>query len=121
MKHFFSTLRELEEGSLLMQLDNALAAINEAVRATGKTGELTVKIKVNSATRRAGSSEVLVNAKVSHKIPEPDVEPTFFFLTDSNELTRQHPKQMELPGPSLVSAKSEDENDTEAEEKVENG
>lgn len=92
---FFSTLRDLRAGSTLDDLDSAVAEVVAAVRATGKAGEITLKLKVRPPKKSSGNY-LTVEDDVVTKIPKHDRADTIFFPLADNSLSRQDPSQIPL-------------------------
>lgn len=97
MKSFNQLLADLNDGSTLAGLTGDLAELLQAVQNTGRTGSMTLKIKIASASK--GGSEVdkiTIMADRKLELPKPEQPQDFFWLTDSAEPTRQHPRQHNL-------------------------
>lgn len=81
-------------------LDEELTdGINDLVHActeTGKTGEITLKIKVKPIGGKAGQVELDSDVKV--KAPAPTRGKTLMFATPDNNLQREDPRQQILEG-----------------------
>jgi len=95
MKAFTETLRELQRGSLLDELEESLTRTVAAVRETGKAGELKLSIKIKPASK-GDNNQLFVDAKVTTSEPKADRPTTLFFANDANELLRKDPRQHEL-------------------------
>lgn len=95
MKPFTETLREIQRGSLLDELEEALVDTVRAVRETGKGGALKLEIKIKPASK-GDNNQLFVDAKVTTSEPKADRPTTLFFATDANELLRKDPRQHEL-------------------------
>jgi hypothetical protein len=93
---FFETLRELRSGRTLEDLGEELSAIIAAVRATGKGGELTLKLKIKPP-KSGAISYLTIEDQILSKTPKLDRGDTVFFPTADNGLSRQDPSQSELP------------------------
>lgn len=92
---FFETLRELRSGKTNDDLADNLASILEAVRKTGKSGELTLKLKVKPPRAGAGNY-IMIEDSIAAKVPKLDHGDTVFFHTADGGLSRQDPSQQEL-------------------------
>lgn len=92
---FFTTLRDLRAGETLSELDGAIAEVVSAVKATGKAGEVILKIKVRPPKKSSGVY-LTVEDDVTVKVPKQDRADTIFFPTADNGLSRQDPSQMPL-------------------------
>lgn len=90
----------------------ASAALNELIAAVGthnKGGTLTLSVSVKPAA--TGGGTVLVQDKVSLKLPEAERPMALFFIDENDNLTRSDPRQPSLP---LRAVDAPDEDDTEA-------
>ena len=103
MQDVFSFLRDLHQGKVLEELSEEITAITAAVRAAGKSGELTLKVKFKTPPK-GDVSYLTFEAEVSSKKPRRDRGDTIFFITNDNRLTRQDPTQTELPFRGVVDA-----------------
>lgn len=86
------TLRHLEAGCLIDDASEKLAELVKAVDATGKTGTLTLTLKLRKAT--AGALAVTGNVSVK-KPAEPAIESLLFATPEGNLLT-EDPRQTKL-------------------------
>ena len=93
---FFETLRELRSGRTLEDLGAELAAIVQAVKDTGKGGELVLKLKVKPP-KNGAISYLMIEDAISSKVPKLDRGDTVFFPTGDGGLSRQDPTQGNLP------------------------
>lgn len=93
---FPETILQINNGAAVMELSEALEKVVAAVRAAGKSGSITLTIKVAPASK--GSTDVLmVESQVKTKLPEPERGMTVFYATENNRLVRNDPKQQMLP------------------------
>ena len=91
-------LADLNDGSTLAGLTGDLTELVQAVQAHGKSGSMTLKIKVAPATK--GGQEVdkiTITAERKLELPKPEHAQDFFWLTADGQPTRKHPRQQELP------------------------
>lgn len=86
------TLRELRGGEFIDELDSALRKVTDAVADHGKSGSVTIKLTVSSSGR---SLEIADDIAV--KTGKPAKGSTIFFRDREGQLTRDDPKQTELP------------------------
>jgi hypothetical protein len=98
---FVDTLRDLRAGEVLEQLDTQLQELVQAVQSTGAGGQLTLTVIV--APTKGAAEAVVVKDQIKLKKPEIKSAGTLMFPTPEGNLSRQHPKQDELPGISLAS------------------
>jgi hypothetical protein len=95
-KPFFEMLGALHGGRMESDLGDDLVKLIAAVKGTGKTAEITIKLKIKPP--KNGSISYLTIEDVIHtKIPKLDRGDTVFFPTADNGLSRQDPSQAELP------------------------
>lgn len=92
---FATTINQVGHGDLAGQASDSLEKLVKSVRETGKSGEVTLTLKIKPRGRDAGQVEVTGTVKVS--APIPDVAPSMFFATDKGELLRDNPAQRQLP------------------------
>lgn len=93
---FQETILQINSGAAVTELSEALARVVAAVRATGKSGSITLVLKVAPASK--GSADVLlVESQVKTKLPERDRGMTIFYATEDNKLVRNDPRQQTLP------------------------
>lgn len=74
-------------------LTEELAEIVAAVQATGKAGDLTLKLSI----KPTGDNQVEIEAKITGKAPKPDVGKAIFFVDKNHGLSRRDPNQTEMP------------------------
>ncbi|MHA6478937.1 hypothetical protein ACX1DW_15795 [Stutzerimonas sp. KH-1] len=90
---FIDTLREIEAGGLLDELTEVQHSLVDAIRLTGKAGELTIKL----AYKPDGAGQMTIKADVKAKEPVLSRGTSLFFLTPEGNLTRRDPRQQEIP------------------------
>ncbi len=95
-KAFAVTLQDLRDGRVHAELSQQFGELVCKVKETGKAGEITLKIKVKPASRGSDVDKVVVSDAISVNLPKPERGEDFFWLTDSNELSRNHPRQGNL-------------------------
>lgn len=92
---FTTILSTLREGHTLDELSAALLDVTQRVRQTGKSGTLTLQIKVTPMSRGAGNS-IGITDKITTKLPEFERETSIFFADDDYRLHREDPRQAKL-------------------------
>lgn len=92
-KQIADVLRELAGGQTYDEINGQLQEIVEAVRETGKIGEMTIKLKF----RPNGEHSVVIQDTVTAKVPEPPRGDTVFFVDAAGGLLRDDPRQPKLP------------------------
>jgi len=99
---FFDTLRDVRAGEVLDELAAKLQELVHAVQSTNGSGRLTLHLDVKPMK---GSSEaVVITDEIKLKKPEIKSKGTVMFPTPEGNLTRQHPRQDDLPGITLASS-----------------
>ena len=93
MKAFSLFLTDVNDGATHSALTADLAELIRTVRSTGRAGSLTLKVKVAPAGKGAYVDKVTVVAERKLELPKPEHPSDFFWLDDSDEPTRQHPRQ----------------------------
>jgi hypothetical protein len=83
----------LRRGATRAELDEELTNLVNRCRETGKVGELTLKIKV----RPEDDQVVQLEDHVATKLPEFPRSKSMYFVTGDGVLTRQDPRQEEIP------------------------
>ena len=79
---FSLLLQDIRDGRTHSELTNGMDELLQAVRNTGKAGTITLEIKIKPASR--GDD--------------------FFWVTDDNDLSRNHPRQQHLDLRTATSA-----------------
>lgn len=95
-KAFAVFLQELRDGRAHSELSGQLEELLSKVKETGKAGGLTLKIKIKPATRGGDVDKVTVTDAITVDLPKPERGEDFFWLTDDNDLSRNHPRQQSL-------------------------
>lgn len=82
--------------------------LNDLVHActeTGKTGEMTLKIKIKPIAGKAGQVEI--DANVTAKMPQPTRGKTILFANEKNGLQRTDPRQQTIDGVRTVTEEAD--------------
>lgn len=95
-KAFSVFIQDLRDGRAHADLSAKLAELLAAVKTTGKAGSLTFKLKVKPANKGAEVDKVCVIDDISTTLPVLEHGDDFFYLTEENELSRNHPRQRSL-------------------------
>lgn len=91
------TLAELDRGRFAIECGRELAELNAAVRNTAKKGSIIIRLEVEPGGLKDGRvHQVEVKPTVSIVRPKPDTKKTIFFLTETAQLVRDDPDQMEM-------------------------
>lgn len=93
---FSMLLQDIRDGRTHSELTAAMDELIQAVRNTAKAGSITLEIKVKPSNRGHEVDRVTVTDKITTKIPKPERGDDFFFVTDDNNLSRNHPRQQAL-------------------------
>lgn len=95
-KAFAVFLQDLRDGRAHAELSGQLAELLAKVKETGKGGTLTLKLKIKPAGRGSDVDKVTIADAITLDLPKPERGEDFFWLTEDNDLTRNHPKQGSL-------------------------
>lgn len=90
--NIITTLTEQRKGRFMVEASEALAQVVKACRETGKKGSVTIKLTV-----RPTSTEIMLSDGIEPKIPKPDAAASVFYDDEQGNLTREDPKQNDLP------------------------
>lgn len=95
-KCFAVFIQDLRDGRAHSELSGQLEELIQKVKETGKKGCLNLKISIKPATRGGDVDKVTVSDQITVDLPKPERGEDFFWLTDDNDLTRNHPRQQTL-------------------------
>lgn len=96
MKAFNHFLADLNDGRTHAGLTADLQELLQAVKTHGRSGSMTLKIKIMPASRNGEVDKITIIADRKLELPKPEQRSDFFWLTDNAEPTRQHPRQHDL-------------------------
>lgn len=96
MKSFALFLADLNDGQTHAGLTGDLAELLQSVKTHGRSGSMTLKIKITPANRGGDVDKITISADRKLELPKPEQPQDFFWLTDDAEPTRQHPRQHSL-------------------------
>ena len=97
MKAFSLFLVDLNDGQTHAGLTGDLNELLQAVKLHGRSGSMTLKIKVAPASRgQHDVDKITIVADRKLELPKPEQPSDFYWLTDDAEPTRQHPRQHHL-------------------------
>lgn len=88
---FIALLGLLRKGAAADDATEALRVLAEAVRETGKSGSLTIDVKL----KPLGGDAVEITDIIKIRQPRPEAAATIMFLTEHG-VTRRHPDQAEM-------------------------
>ncbi len=92
---FSDTIIQINNGATVAEMNDALQKVVAAARQTGKSGAVTLTIKVAPAAKNA-ADVLMVESQVKARLPEPERGMTIFYATEDNKLVRNDPKQQRL-------------------------
>lgn len=95
-KAFAVFLQDLRDGRAHAELSAQLGELLAKVKDTGKGGSITFKLKIKPAGRGADVDKVVISDAITVDLPKPERGEDFFWLTDANDLSRNHPRQGNL-------------------------
>lgn len=87
---FIKTLQAIRKGALASVLADDLKEVSEAVVDLGKTGSLTLTLTI-----KPNGDAVIVQPKVTKKVPQQSVGDAIFFVGDKG-LQREDPRQSDI-------------------------
>lgn len=90
-REFASFLLEHARGRSHDELSKSLSTVVRAVVDTGKAGTLTYTVKIKPTPNV--DNMVKVEDSITAKVPELDRPASMFFVTDSGDLSLDHPQQ----------------------------
>lgn len=93
---FGDTIIALNKGATVAELNEKLTEVVAAVRATAKSGALTLTLKVIPGSK-GNADMVFIDPDVKVKLPMEPKGSTLFFTTEDNRLTRYNERQRDLP------------------------
>lgn len=96
MKSFSVFLTDLNDGQTMAGLTADLSELLHTVKSTGRTGSMTLKLKIAPAGKGQEVDKITIVADRKLELPKPEQPSDFFWLTDDAEPTRQHPRQHAL-------------------------
>lgn len=106
MADVLGVIAQVGRGSCLDEIGREFDSLVNAVRETGGSGELVIKLKVDGKSwdDKGRLTEVGVTPSVSSKRPKRKAGASTFFVTRQGDLTRNNPDQMEMYDAPAVSA-----------------
>ena len=94
MKAFGLCLVDLNDGQTHAGLTGDLNELLQSVKQHGRSGSMTLKIKVAPATKNAHDvDKITIVAERKLELPKAEQPSDFFWLTDDAEPTRHHTHQ----------------------------
>lgn len=108
---FLSTLAQVRKGKTSSELSEQMAGVVQAVRLTGKKGEMVLKLIV---TPNKDGVSVNVEDAITVKLPKMDRAATLFYATDEGHLQRNDPNQVELQFAAVAGEQKDGEEESES-------
>lgn len=98
MADVLGVIAQVGRGSGLEEIAREFDQVMNAVRETGGSGELVIKLKVEGKSwdDKGRLTEVGVTHSVTSKRPKRKIGASTFFVTRHGDLTRNNPDQMEM-------------------------
>jgi hypothetical protein len=96
-KAFAVFLQEVRDGRVHTELSTQLNELLTKVKETGKGGSLKLELKIKPAGRGSDVDKVVITDNVTVSLPKHERGDDFFWLTEENDLSRNHPRQHQLP------------------------
>lgn len=101
-------LRKGNRGRLLEGLERDLSECLEAVKESGKGGEIVLRIRIKPADK--DTQMVIVDPSHTARLPRRPTAPAFYFVT-AHGLSERDPRQPQLPGEMRVVVGQEEDVD----------
>ncbi|MGH8446485.1 MAG: hypothetical protein ACREVL_14530 [Solimonas sp.] len=95
MREFTDVLRDVNGGKFAEELTEALGELVASCTATGKSGSLSVTLKLKPG--KGSTKVVTLDHDYSLKSPDFERPQQFFFVKDGNTLLSDNPDQKRLP------------------------
>ncbi len=92
---FADTIIALNKGATVAELNDKLAEVVAAVRATARPGKLAFTLKIKPGSK-GNVDIVFLEPEIKTYLPTMERESTLFYTTDDNRLTRRDERQREL-------------------------
>lgn len=86
----------LRAGGVAIEMENSLADVIKAVRATGKKGKLTLTLEILPADKSTPVETVFVRDRIKAEEPKPEKKLTLFFTSEEGQLSANDNRQMDL-------------------------
>lgn len=91
--NFIEILQQIRKGKCVTEAQERLLAVVKQCRNTGKTGEVTLKIRITPGV----NGEMLVSGTSDQKLPKAEVVSSLFYDDENGALLREDPRQPEIP------------------------
>jgi hypothetical protein len=104
MSMFIQTVGQLNKRGSVNELDEALSKAVQQVRATGKSAELTYKLKIKPQDTEGDT--VQIEDSITLKTANPMRKSALFFTTEDGRVSRENPAQPDLPMETIQGGKT---------------
>lgn len=95
-KAFAVFFQDLRDGRAHSEMSAHLNELIAKVKENRKGGSVTLTIKIKPASRGGDVDKVTISDQIKVDLPKPDRGDDFYWVTDDNDLSRNHPKQQSL-------------------------
>lgn len=102
---FVQTISQLNKRGTMAELDENLARTIQQVRITGKSAELTYKLKIKP--QDAEGETVTIEDSITVKTANPIRKSAIFFTAEDGRISRDDPNQPELPMKAVEGGKTD--------------
>lgn len=89
-------LQHRRGGECITELSQSLAQLASAVRSSGKKGKLTLELEIAPLSKGGGTAIGVID-RIAVKLPAEEKEVSVFYVGDDGRLSRNDPRQRELP------------------------
>jgi hypothetical protein len=103
---FADILAAIQAGTVAAEAATALQAVVQAVREHGGKGLVRLDLKIEPM--KGGGTALAVAGEVTFKAPRPEPPSAIFFSDDNGNLSRDDPRQQQIPGLRTVGGKDID-------------
>jgi len=101
---FGDTIIALNKGATVAQLNEEICKLIHAVRATAKSGSITLALKITPGAK-GNADMVFIEPDIKVKLPVEPKGSTLFFTTEDDRLTRYDERQREMDFEAPVDVK----------------
>lgn len=100
IRPFDEILRAINNGQLIDDLTDEMTAVISAIRATGKSGKISVTLSLHP--RGSDNTQMEVRPSIKGVAPEMERRISLFYVNRDDGLQREDPRQNHLPGITSV-------------------
>ncbi len=91
---FLDIVTHYRRGALNRAINEKLAEVAKACRATNKVGEIVVTLKVKPS--KTGGNEYTFDGSVKAKVPQTAIPEAIFFIDEKGNISRDDPAQTKM-------------------------